>query len=96
MVHGILAARLDAVPEAIECADGPPPLLAAFSSPPGTMNRGGMQANDAEALHRKATVRANQERHGGLANVIVGFGCLHSSRRSLQRIVSARHLILEG
>jgi hypothetical protein len=41
MVHGILAARRDAVPEAIECADGPPPLLAGFSSPPGTMNRGG-------------------------------------------------------
>ena len=50
MVHGILAARLDAVPEAIECADSPPQLLAAFSGPPGTMNRGGMQANDAEAL----------------------------------------------
>lgn len=50
MVHGILAARLDAVPEAIECADSPPQLLAAFSGPPGTMNRGGMQANDAEAM----------------------------------------------
>ena len=50
MVHGILAVRLDAVPEAIECADSPPQLLAAFSGPPGTMNRGGMQANDAEAL----------------------------------------------
>jgi hypothetical protein len=73
MVHGILAARLDAVPEAIECADGPPPLLAAFSSPPGTMNRGGMQANDAEALHRETTVGTSREGHRGLAGrVIVG------------------------
>jgi len=67
MVHGILAARLDAVPEAIECADGPPPLLAASSSPPGTMNRGGMQANAAEALHRETTVGTSREGHRGLA-----------------------------
>ena len=66
MVHGILAARLDAVPEAIECADGPPPLLAAFSSPPGTMNRGGMQANDVEALHREMTLGTKREGHRGL------------------------------
>jgi hypothetical protein len=47
MGHGILAARRDAVPEAIECADSPPQLLAAFSSLPGPMNRGGMQAKEA-------------------------------------------------
>ena len=40
IVHGILAARLDAVPQAIECADSPPQLLVAFSGPPGPMNNG--------------------------------------------------------
>ena len=67
MVRGILAARRDAVPEALECADSPSPLLAAFSSPPGSMNKSGMQANDAEALHREAAEGTQNERHRGLA-----------------------------
>jgi hypothetical protein len=32
MGQGIFAATRDAVPEAIECADSPPKLLASFSS----------------------------------------------------------------
>ena len=40
MVHGIIAARLDAVPQAIECADSPPQLLAVFSGPQDPMNNG--------------------------------------------------------